>query len=157
MLLNTDLSTDGIPGMFKDTIMRPLLGCLALLAISLAVGCETSQPQRVIGSEWRPVLLGDQAVAADTQAFVGFRGDGSLVGNGGCNAFHSIYGEADGTLEIGVIAATRMMCPDPAMETERALLAALENAAIAEREGTRLTLRDADGTELGRFVQTDWD
>jgi heat shock protein HslJ len=54
-------------------------------------------------------------------------------------------------LTFGGIGATRMMCAEPAMATERAFLDALGATRAARVENRQLVLLDAEGRELARF------
>lgn len=83
-----------------------------------------------------------------------FGQDGQVTGSTGCNNYFSAY-EADesgglgaGTISIGSVAATRMMCdqPEGIMDQESEYLAALESAATYQIEGDTLELLNAEGT-----------
>ena len=86
-----------------------------------------------------------------------FGSEGELVGHGGCNRYFSTYKLSENTIEIGPIAATRMACPDPAMEHERLFLQALQNARQIARNGTDLWLNDAAGNPLVQLTHSDPD
>ncbi len=125
-------------------------------ALGLLLAACATPPAGLAGSEWRPVALGDLAVASETTAFVGFRSDGALVGNSGCNAFQGHYDEDAGALAVGPLAATRMACPEPEMALEAVFLLALADATRSERDGTTLHLFDVN-ERLATLAQTDWD
>jgi heat shock protein HslJ len=55
------------------------------------------------------------------------------------------------SLELGQIASTRMACPPPAGEVERAFLAALGRVTAWRSENGELVLLDADEVELLRY------
>jgi heat shock protein HslJ len=109
------------------------------------------------GSEWKPLLIGDNPVAEASQAFIQFRSKGRLVGHGGCNRLFAEYQAGDGHIFIGPVAATRMACPEDLMTTEAALAQALEQARSYQRMQTKLVLFGSDGKPLLEMRQTDWD
>ena len=79
----------------------------------------------------------------------------TVGGFGGCNRFTAPYTIDGDGIEIGAIASTRMACPPPADEVERAYLAALEQVAgwRVEEDGAELALLADDGAELLRYAQ----
>lgn len=125
-----------------------MLGMTLLMATS-------ARAQELAGSEWRPVTIGGMRWDG-SEAFVRFEGEGHLVGHSGCNRFVGTYALTGDIIEIGPLAATKMMCPEPIMARERALFDALGSAHSYAREGTELTLVDAEEGTVS-FVQTDWD
>ncbi len=107
------------------------------------------------GPDWRAVRVGDRAVAAEARQgprAPGLRFDAATKrfgGSGGCNRLTGTY-ELDGpALRFGVVAATRMACPD--MEAEKAFVQALEATARHRVLGGMLELYDAEGALLVRF------
>lgn len=125
-----------------------------------AVSAPSQNAPSLAGSEWRPVRLGEAGAVDEsgpTEIFVRFEGDGRLAGHGGCNRFFGGYTITGTAIEIGPLGATRMMCPEPAMAGEAALFEILQTARRFERRRTELSLFDAEGREIARFVQSDWD
>ena len=104
------------------------------------------------GLDWRPVMIGDYAVAADTSMFVRFAVDGSVNGNGGCNKFFGTLETTDDGVAMGEIGATRMACPEDIMSLEHAFLQALQAAAQFEMGDDWLKMRSADDTLLAEFA-----
>ncbi len=84
-----------------------------------------------------------------------FGEDGTLSGSAGCNGYTASYTVEGDTLQIGPPASTRKMCSEPegVMEQEASYLAAIQAAATYERRGDTLTLRDANGSTLAKFVR----
>lgn len=80
--------------------------------------------------------------------------NGALSGNGGCNAYSGSYTAADGTITVGPLAVTMMMCiePEGVAEQEAAYLAAVQAAAYYTLDGSQLTLSDAEGAPLVVYV-----
>jgi heat shock protein HslJ len=133
------------------TRAAPMMFGLALLAAAPASAAELA------GSEWRPVRIGAAPWPEDSGIFVRFESEGRLAGHGGCNRFMGSYALGGDTIEIGPVAATRMACPEPAMEHERLLFDVLESARGFSRNRTELTLTDSQGHVIATFIQTDWD
>ena len=94
-----------------SSAVRTLGGAIASLAMLLAGG--TVLADGLAGSEWRPVQLGEHAVADAASLFVRFEAEGRVAGHGGCNRFFGAYQIADGRISIGPLGATRMACPEP--------------------------------------------
>lgn len=92
---------------------------------------------------------GKQAVVSvldGTELTVMFGADGRVSGSAGCNNFTGAFKQDGTTIEVGPLASTLKMCPDPAgvMEQETQFLAALQSAAVIQLDGDRLTLRTAE-------------
>jgi heat shock protein HslJ len=73
-----------------------------------------------------------------------------VTGNAGCNRLTGSYQQQDRTLKFTGIATTRMACPQ--LDSEAALLAALDATARWQIEGDVLELFDATGTSLAKFI-----
>ena len=138
--------------------MRPkLLSVVALTLAAVAATAARAETEPLAGSEWRPVEIEGVEVAEDVETFIRFGEDGKVEGNGGCNRFFGSV-EIDGeTLAFGPLAATKMLCPGPASETEDRFFAALAEATAFHRDGTVLELTAADGEPLIVLAQTDAD
>jgi heat shock protein HslJ len=106
--------------------------------------------------EWQIAdLNGGGPVARSSLMFdPGDQGTSRLSGTAGCNRFNGNWKQAGTTLQLGPMAATRMACPPPAMDTEQRVLALLEAATsvtytadgaaiLAAPDGRKLTLRKA--------------
>lgn len=138
-----------------SSAVRTLGGAIASLAMLLAGG--TVLADGLAGSEWRPVQLGEHAVADAASLFVRFEAEGRVAGHGGCNRFFGAYQIADGRISIGPLGATRMACPEPDMNLETEFFQALEQARGFSRDGTRLVFTDEQGNAAATFRQADWD
>ena len=99
------------------------------------------------GSEWRPLALDGYEVPADTEAFIAFRVEGQIIGNGGCNQLMGSYAEDGVSLSFGPIASTKTMCPDCRFWSKPSGLARGGEPGLLG-EGCRV---------LARFAQKDWD
>ena len=127
-----------------------------MLGLALLLAAPASAAE-LAGSEWRPIRIGDAPWPDDSAVLVRFQSAGRLAGHSGCNQFTGSYALVGDTIEIGPLAATRMMCPEPVMEQERLLFDVLESARTFSRNRTELTLADSEGNVSAYFVQTDWD
>ncbi len=78
---------------------------------------------------------------------------GTLSGSAGCNGYSASYVTDGEQLTIGPSASTRKFCAEPEgiMEQESHYLAALENAAVYMIEGSRLEIRDANGSGVAYY------
>jgi heat shock protein HslJ len=111
-----------------------------------------SAPAGLAGTAWKVVSYnnGRQAVvsvAIGSQITLDFAAGGRVSGKAGCNDFTGVYQSAERTIKIEQLASTKKLCaqPDGVMEQEDRYLKSLANAATFRIEGSRLTLRDANG------------
>jgi putative lipoprotein len=103
---------------------------------------------------WKLTHLGDAPVSvAERQReahFILHPADKRVSGSGGCNRFTGGYELAGDRLNFGRMAATMMACADT-MDSEKAFLSALQQAARARIREQHLDLLDASGSVLARF------
>ena len=85
---------------------------------------------------------GSQVVPIDGTDLTVVFGIANVGGSGGCNTFDGTYGTNGTFVRVGRLATTRMTCAEDVMTQETAFLAALGGAAIVERRGEALVLRD---------------
>lgn len=129
-----------------------------LLAIALtAVPVTAAGSDPLAGSEWRPVEIAGTATPEDVEVFLQFRAEGAVAGMAGCNRFTGSYAIEDETLEFSPLAATMMACPDPQMQVEQLLFAALGQVRGFARDRVDLVLSDAEGAPLVVLIQRDAD
>jgi putative lipoprotein len=108
----------------------PLLFALALLLSA----CASVGPGGIAGMEWRAVDV--NGVPATGEAPTLRLGDGQASGSGGCNSFTASYRfESRERIDFGPINATRIACPEPAMEQERRYFSILDAAESYSRYG----------------------
>ena len=129
----------------------------AVCVFALVSPLMAAKLQSLAGSEWRPIEVAGEALPSNTQMFVRFEAENKVAGNGGCNRFMGGYRLENATLRIGPLASTRRACEADVMKREAAFLRALEEARIFLRNGTKLTLKNAQGATTVRLAQTDWD
>jgi putative lipoprotein len=105
--------------------------------------------------EWQLAFLRGTELAANAPATLTFATDGSVSGTGGCNRIGGAAKIAPPSLEFGDMFSSMMACEDDAMAQERGLLEALENTASFTVSADTLSLIDASGTEVARFVRAE--
>jgi heat shock protein HslJ len=108
------------------------------------------EPAPLVGTQWQLTGYNDGkggfvSVLAGSEITAVFEADGKMGGSAGCNNYATSYEVAGDRISFGPVAATMMMCPDPAvMDQESAYLAALESAVTYRIEGKQLALLDAE-------------
>jgi heat shock protein HslJ len=138
------------------TGVRALLLATACLAtLPAGTGCRAAErtplPAESAPDGWRSVALTtlagrtwmlrewDAGDPAPAEPRITLRyDDGRFTGRSGCNRYNAAVGpgSAPDSIRVGAVAATRMMCPEPAAALEGRFLAALPRAqAIRLRDG----------------------
>lgn len=121
-----------------------------------------SEPVRVSaadldGTSWRLVELGEnQPVADDVEITISFAGD-QISGSGGCNNYNGSFTLSEDNpflVTFGPIAATRMLCPDPAGSAETAYFNALSTATIWGYSFGDLAISYGSGDDRNRLLFT---
>ncbi len=107
------------------------------------------------GVQWRPTYVGAEAVPEDAGLWVRFEVDGSINGHAGCNSFFGSLETTDDGVKVGQLGSTRMACPEPIMDRESAFLSALQQGALFEVSGERMTCLDAHRKLLVEFVASE--
>ena len=107
------------------------------------------------GSEWRITRLGP--VPPTTPLLVGFKPDGTVWGEAGCNRFRGTYQEKGQSLTIGPLATTRRACPPPIMAQEAAFIAALQSTRTQIAHHLVLALLNENSMISLQLARTDWD
>jgi heat shock protein HslJ len=111
-----------------------------------------SAPTGLAGTTWKVVNYnnGNQAVVSlitGIDITVSFDARARVSGHAGCNSYTGSFESGEGTLKVGALASTRMMCAGPpgVMEQETKYLGALQSSATYKIEGNMLWIRDAGG------------
>lgn len=107
------------------------------------------------GSEWQVRDFAGDLPEAD--AWVSFKSDNLIRGNGGCNNFNGTYTPEQSHGIFGPIGSTRKMCPDPEMRTEARLFQALGKAQEMVMFHLVMALFDENGALLATFGRSDPD
>lgn len=108
-----------------------------------ANGCA-GNPADLLTGDWTAATLNGAPLPAEAEVTLSFT-DGTVAGKSGCNRYSgpaTLTGEG---LSLGPLAATRMACPAPLMDTEQTTLAALARVTAFDiaPDGTLLL---TDGT-----------
>ncbi|MEZ4707572.1 MAG: META domain-containing protein [Caldilineaceae bacterium] len=124
------------------------------------VAGEQMEPVRVSAADldatsWRLVELGEnQPVADDVEITITFAGD-QISGSGGCNNYNGSFTLNEDNpflVTFGPIAATRMLCPDPASSAETAYFNALGAATIWGYSFGDLAISYSSGDDRDRLL-----
>jgi heat shock protein HslJ len=140
----------------------------ALLLAATLGGCASAGPDGAMApatsdwpdSRWRLAAVVDAKgvrtpVPADMVVDLAFDATASRVsGYAGCNHYSAGVTVDGARLTFGPAAASKRLCPGPAMAVESAFLAALAQVAVARIEGDRLALSGSDGTLRLDLVRT---
>lgn len=126
-------------------VMAALTACQKALQHS-----ETKPLPTLVGTEWGP---GE----GDIDQFIAFKTDGDVVGSGGCNNFFGSFTQNGRSITFGPLASTRMACPQPIMEAERAFLSMLEQVRTVDATVKEMTLFGENEQVLATLQRRDWD
>ncbi|WP_165357404.1 META domain-containing protein [Sphingosinicella sp. CPCC 101087] len=108
-------------------------------------GGEILPPGSLADTSWSIVAI-DGAPVSGQAYHLSFTAD-RISGQAGCNRFSGAYSISDAALRPGPIAATRMACPEPAMQHEQRVLGLLSGpVSIQHPDGDTLVLSGAAGT-----------
>ena len=117
------------------------------------------EPAPLTGTTWRLTRYnngtgGFVSVLDGVEITAVFGDDGSLTGSAGCNTYGTSYEITGEAVQVGPVAATRMMCAEPAgvMEQESAYLEALRAVATWRIRGNALELFGAGGERLAAYA-----
>ena len=133
-----------------------LLRLLVVITLLILAGCAYQGPKTAPGSGttlsntyWKLVAVDEveyEPADSEHDTHLILRPDHRVTGFSGCNKFSGSWLLEDGRLVIGPLLSTRMACPD--MDSERALLVALDGVVFADITGDVLVITGTDGTEL---------
>ncbi|MFJ9622671.1 META domain-containing protein [Streptomyces sp. NPDC101181] len=106
------------------------------------------KPADLVGTRWavKSLLSGESTVSVpaglppERTPHLTFREDGTVEGNSGCSSLQAKAAVKGDTITFGPVAGTRKMCPKAEMDTERAVLAALDGTVTYTVKGQTLTL-----------------
>lgn len=129
-----------------------VIGATLFMGI-VAASCHSSktalQPEALNG-EWNIMTVGDKQATAAKQPYIGMDIEAKrLYGCAGCNriigSVETEPGKA-GQVSFGKVGSTRMLCPD--MDTESAVLEALNKVSGYKGTDKELSLTDSKGNTL---------
>lgn len=132
-------------------------GLLGLTACTMTPEPDAPPPldaERLTGTTWVFETVADRPVPDRVRVTMGFDADEMRVfGRAGCNRYTATYTLDGAAFEVGVAAATKMMCAEVMMDVEDRFLDALagfRRAAIDAASG-RLELTAEDGSRSFAF------
>jgi heat shock protein HslJ len=120
-----------------------------------SIALTSEPPAPLTGTTWTVTSLKSGSTASSLPAGTAkmarltFDEDGSVRGTLGCNRFRGAATVTGSTITFGRIDGTRMMCPDPRMKLERALLTVLDGRTTYRIDHRTLSLTAANGEGLG--------
>ncbi|HEY4011097.1 MAG TPA: META domain-containing protein [Acidobacteriaceae bacterium] len=139
----------------KRSLHRMLIRLTLPLAFAVGLVAQTTvQTAPIAKTHWKLISVGDTKIPATTVREPFLELDPAthrMSGTGGCNQFTGSYELEGDHLRFSQTAATRMACAG-GMDTDDALLKALDNTREWKVSGHRLSLLDADGRVVARFT-----
>jgi heat shock protein HslJ len=141
------------------TILSLTLGLLTLACGSTSDGGShepvpsappTAPVVASIVGAWDVTSIEGSPVVEGTPAYVEFTPEGRFVGNAGVNHLGATYELEGSVLSLSAIASTMMAGPQPLMEQEQRMTAALARVRSTTVEENTLVLHDGGGAELVR-------
>ncbi len=118
-----------------------------MVAVSLLSACnpdETSSGYADLSQEYQLTQMNGEAFTG--RATISFPEQGRVAGQAPCNSYFATQSEVYPSFGLSDIGATRMACPDLALESE--FLAALDTMTSAEVADGTLTLSNTDGGQM---------
>ena len=97
------------------------------------------------GSRWELVATDEGPLGIERAPTLGFDPEGEVSGLAGCNRYRGQAILGDGTISIGPLVLTRMLCPPVLAALETAVCAALEGASSWTRHDDELELSGEGG------------
>ena len=122
--------------------------------VTVALGAESyegcgGEPASLLAGDWTVTAIDGQAPVADSEPSLSFGEDAQVSGNASCNRFFGGYTLTGEGLSFGEMGTSMMMCGDPVMAQERAMLEILEGTiGFSVADNGLLTLSTADGRTI---------
>ncbi len=121
-----------------------LIGVFAVAASAIALAQEDDDGP--LAASWVATELNGKPVSGLTLDYT----TDKVSGSGGCNHFNGPISIEDDAVQIGPLAATKMLCEGKS-DIETQYFLALESARSFVVEGDTLTLKAEDGHDLLKF------
>lgn len=138
---------------FRTSVVRCFLAGVVISLITL----NPAFSGELIGSEWRPTLIGKLSIPEKANIFVQFKTDGKILGSGGCNRFFGTYDITENKIKFSPFGATRMACEKSVMDLEMTFMMVFEEISAFEKDGINLTFFNTQGQPVIQLVQADRD
>jgi putative lipoprotein len=97
------------------------------------------------GTSWELAATDEGPLGIERPPTLSFGAEGEVTGLAGCNRFRGRAIIGAGTISIGPLALTRLLCPPAIAALERAVCAALEGASTWSRRDEELELSGEGG------------
>lgn len=110
------------------TIAYLALATFALAACGSSAASSAPDPAALVGTTWTVSSIGGVATVGEAQPTMTFGADGQLNGTTGCNNYFGPYKLDGGSIEVGLLGSTLMLCEGPVGAQEVAFMAALPKA-----------------------------
>ncbi|MFN8831453.1 MAG: META domain-containing protein [Labrys sp. (in: a-proteobacteria)] len=123
-------------------------------SVTVALGAKTfsgcgGEPVTLLLGEWMIAEIDGKPAVAGSTPTIRLEPDGTLNGNGSCNRFFGSYALTGEGLTVGDFGSSMMMCEEPLMHQERAVLDILKAVGgFAIGEDGALILRGGDGRTI---------
>lgn len=130
---------------------KQYIALILLLAGSLLLGCTPKKSPNVVantdfmGKEWVAEYILGAPVIDMSHSSIQLNEDGSVTGNGGCNAYTGSYTLEGNTLTFGPMAATMKMCAEALSDQEMRFFQSLAAPLTIKMENGLLNLVPAEG------------
>ena len=105
-----------------------VVATLVLAACGSSAASSAPDPAAIPGTSWTVSSIGGVATVGESQPTITFGADGQLNGTTGCNNYFGPYKLDGGSIEIGLLGSTLMLCEGPVGAQEVAFMAALPKA-----------------------------
>jgi heat shock protein HslJ len=157
---NTDRLTpvSGVSSMSRGVLMSRHVQLTGLVLVALLVlGCadatvapsEPTPAAGLVGSAWLVASINGQAVMPDAPPTMAFGADGMVSGSGGCNQYSAPYRTDGGSISVGDISSTLMLCQGAVGTQEAVFLQALRGATTWRVDEDGALHLDGAGTITG--------
>lgn len=135
-------------------IMSGMIFIAGCSSVFTPFGAGNSPESKLVNTYWQLSRVADQPITAakpKRRPYILLTSDNhQFQGFAGCNNIHGRYKRGDRQLRFTTIAQTRMMCRGH-MQTERALIQALDKTRHMRIKDHTLFLMNAGGEVLARF------
>ena len=115
-------------------------------------GCGGLPDELVQGAKWIVETIGGEPTEREPQVTIRFKENGRLSGRAPCNSYRAAYELSGEGMSVGMVATTKMACPDPLMSQEKAFFDILGQVVRVDltREGTLLLVSSNGATIRAR-------
>lgn len=148
-----------VPEPLSNSPIRVLLNFLPSMASSETTDAAAPPlsplPPGIVDTVWTVTSIGGRPVTGSKPLTLSIAADLRAGGFGGCNHFFTEAQLADGGIEFGPTAATRMACLPELMEQEAAYFTALAAVSTYEQDERGLRLTDGAGIPLVGLVRAE--